>query len=323
MGVGKEDGVRIAFLSRHQGKIHRGGESFIAELSSYLSRRHEVDVLSGSDADNLGKIIKGRYDIVLALNGRTQSLKASLGRVMGRYKLVIAGESGIGKDDIFNIAVARPDAFVALTDYMYEWAKKFAFGTRLVKIPNGVDLKKFAPTGERIDLRLVHPVVISVGALSWYKHHERIIEAMAGVTEGSLLIVGAGEDFEKLTKLAEERIPGRYKIISAKYEELPAIYRSTDLFTLPSWPREAFGIVYLEALSSNLPVVAPDDLARREIVGDAGILIDVEDPVKYGEAVKKALHTVWGQKPRRQAEKFSWEEVGKKYEELFKELCRR
>lgn len=315
--------MKIAFLSRYQGKINRGGETFVAELSSYLARYHKVEVLSGKEADNLGKIIKGRYDVVVALNGRMQSLKASWGRFLGGYKLVIAGESGVGRDDIFNIVVARPDAFVALTDYMYRWAKKFSFGVKVVKIPNGVDLEKFTPQGEKFLLKLAHPVVLSVGALTWYKHHDRVIEAMAKLDKGSLLLVGMGEELVKLTRLTEQKIPGRFKIMSAKYEELPAIYRAADLFTLPSWPREAFGIVYLEALASNLPVVAPDDLARKEIVGDAGVLVDVGDPAKYAAAIEKALETHWGEKPRVQAEKFSWEKIGERYDKLFEEICRK
>lgn len=312
--------MKIAFLSRYQDTINRGGETFVRELSGALAKKHTVEILTGCDADNLSKIISGKFDIVVAVNGRMQSLKASFGRIFGGYKLVIAGESGIGKDDIWNIAAAKPDAFVALTEKMEVWAKKWAWGSRIVKIPNGVDLEKFKPDGAKAEIGLKYPVVLSVGALTWYKHHERVIEALSFLPDVSLLIVGKGEEEEKLKKMAQARLGDRFKIISAPYEELPKIYRAADLFTLPSWDREAFGIVYVEALSSGLPVVAPDDLARKEIVGDGGVLVDVSDSKAYAEAIEKALRINWGDKPRKQAEKFSWEKVAGMYEKLFKDL---
>ena len=79
------------------------------------------------------------------------------------------------------------------------------------------------------------------------------------------------------------------------------------MFTLPSWIRESFGIVYVEAMACGLAVVAPDDLPRREIIGKAGILTDVFDEEKYAKALEDALNRDWGQIPVKQAEKFSWD----------------
>jgi len=292
-------------------------ETFIKELTARLSQKHEVEIFAGKDADDLGKIIKGQFDVVVPTNGRLQSLKVSLGRSVGKYKVLISGHSGIGRDDIWNIAVGRPDVFVALTEHMANWAKKWAWGIRVVKIPNGVDLGKFNPSGEKLDLGLPKPIILSVGALVWYKYHDRVIEAVSGLNKGSLLVVGKGEEQEKLQKLGEEKLGKRFKITGFSYEDLPKVYRSVDLFTLPSWDREAFGIVYLEALASGLSVVAPDDLSRREIVGNGGILVDVSDTKKYAEAVNLALSMNWGDKPRKQAENFSWDIVANKYEEEF------
>lgn len=314
--------MKIAFLSRYQNTIARGAESFVQELASQLSRNNKVEILTNSDADNLSKIIAGKYDVVVALNGRWQSLKASLGRIFGGYKLVITGQSGIGRDDLWNIAIVKPDIYVALTDKMSHWAKNWAWGTRIVKIPNGVDLTKFNPEGNKAKIDLKPPILLSVGALTWYKHHERIVKALKYLPDISLLVVGSGEKKEELNKLAQDTIGDRFKIISAQYKDLPDIYRACDLFTLPSWDREAFGIVYIEAIASNLPVVAPNDLVRKEIIGDAGILTDVTDPEKYANAIEKALKLNWNNKPRKQAEKFSWNKVSNMYEDLFMEILK-
>src|SRR3989338_6514379 len=309
--------MRIAFLSRYQNSIHRGAETFVYELSRRLKDRHIVDILSNHDADSLSKILSGNYEVVVSLNGGLQSLKVSLGRLPGGYKLIVVGQAGIGRVAIWNTAIVQPNVFVALTDYMHSWVGNWAWNSRVVKIHNGVDLDKFKPTGEIIKLDLPSPVILSVGALEWYKHHERTIEAMSLLEKCSLLVVGEGREKERLEALGKSKLGNRFKILRADYEDLPKIYRSADLFVLPSWDREAFGIVYLEAMASGLGVVAPDDASRNEIIEDAGILINTEDIQKYSQVIKQALGLNWREKAIIQAKKFSWDKISKQYEEIF------
>lgn len=314
--------MRIVFLSRYQNKFQRGAENFVMELANRLSQNHKVDILVGEDADSMIKVLQGKYQVVIPINGRLQSLKTSLARVVGGYKLLITGHSGIGRDDMWNIVVAKPDVFVALTEYQKNWAKKWAWGSQVVKIPNGVDLEKFNPKGEKLKLGLPKPIILSVGALTWYKHHNRVIRAMGKLKFGSVLIVGEGPERESLEKLGKNLLGKRFKIANFDYGDMPRIYRSCDLFTLPSWDREAFGLVYLEAMASGLPVVAPDDPSRHEIVGNAGIFTDVSDPEKYAKALEECLKRNWDHRPREQAQKFSWEKVALEYDELLSSLLK-
>ncbi len=312
--------MKILILSRYQNTVERGVETIVKELVLRLSKGHDVTVLSGKDSDSFKKIISGNYDIVMPTNGRLQSLKASAGRLFSNYKLVIGGHSGIGRDDILNILLAKPDIFIALTDHMATWAKKWAWGSKVVTINNGIDLERFNSQGTKIPIDLKSPIVLSVGSLSWYKHHERSINAISKLSDVSLLIVGKGEEESKLRQLATEKIPGRFLITSYKYEDMPKVYRSCNVFTLPSWDREAFGVVYLEAMASNIPVVAPNDLSRKEIVGSGGLLVDVNNIEDYSKEISTALNENWGDKPRKQAEKFDWEKVAKEYEHCFETL---
>lgn len=310
--------MKIAILSKYQETIQRGAETFVWELSRELNKKHEVTILSGDKADLPNK---GEYQIVIAINGGLQSLKASLGRLKKPFKLVISGQAGMGKGEIFNIVVAKPDLFVALTEPMLKWAKTWVWGgTKVIKIPNGVDLSKFKPDGQSLDFGLKKPVVLSVGALVRYKYHDRTIKALSLMSEGSLVIVGKGPEKDHLENLGKKLLGGRFKIMQAEYTDLPKIYRGADIFTLPSWDREAFGIVYLEAMASGLGVVAPLDLSRKEIIGEAGILTDVSDAKKYAQAIEKALNLDWKEKALKQANKFSWEIVAKQYEKAFEEL---
>src|SRR5437870_385729 len=110
--------MRILFLSKFQKVSSRGAENFVEELSRRLSKKFEIEIFSDKDANDLSKVISGNFDLVIPINGRIQSLKISIGRLLGNYKTLITGHSGIGWDDILNIAFAKPDIFVALTDVM-------------------------------------------------------------------------------------------------------------------------------------------------------------------------------------------------------------
>lgn len=311
--------MKIAFLSRHQNSIERGAEIFVSELAKRLSSKNEVNILTGSDSDSLRTILKGKYHIVIPINGRLQSLKVSLGRVIGGYKTLITGHSGRGWDDIWNI-LTKPNLFVALTNNQKDWATKFAWGSKIVKIPNGVDMDKFTHVGEKIKIDLPKPIILSVGALVWYKHHEKTIRALGLLKDISLMVVGAGPDKEKIESLGNKILGKRFKIVQAEYKDLPKIYRATDLFVLPSWEREAFGIVYLEAMASGLGIVAPNDASRNEIIGEAGVLVDVSDPRKFSQALEQALKEDWKERAINQAKKFSWEKIAQEYEEALEKI---
>lgn len=312
--------MRILFLSRYQNRFHRGAENFVTELTKRLAKKYTVDIFIGKEADDLSKVVSGKYDVVIPINGRFQSLKASLGRLSGKYKLLITGHSGQGWDDIWNIVIAKPDIFIALTDYLAKWARSWAWGSKVIKIPNGIDLEKFNPSGSKIRIDLPKPIILSVGALVWYKYHDIVIRAVSKRGRGSVLVVGEGPEKERLEKLGSKLLGDRFKINNFNYQDMPKVYRSCDLFTLPSWGREAFGIVYLEAMASGLGVVAPDDPPRREIIGNAGFFVNVENPYKYAETIKLALTKDWKDIARKQAEKFSWDKVAEAYNKILSEL---
>ncbi len=312
---------KIVFLSRYQDKVNRGVESAVHELSKRLKSYLDVSIFSGTESDSIKKILDGKFDVVIPTNGRFQALKVSMGKFFAKYKIIIVGHAGIGKDDLWNLIVCRPDVFVALTDYQKNWALKHNVRSKITKIPNGIDLEKFKEEGKKANLGLEKPIILSVGSLYSYKHHERTIKAVSHMMKGSLLIVGMGPEKKTLNDLGNKLLgEKRFKIISVPYKEIPEYYRSADVFTLPSWDRESFGIVYLEALSTNIPVVAPDDNVRKEIVGDGGILTNVEDPQRFALALEHALNTDWGNKPRKQAEKFSWDIISKQYVDLINTL---
>ena len=67
-----------------------------------------------------------------------------------------------------------------------------------------------------------------------------------------------------------------YKIPFIKRDELPSIYKISNLLFYPS-KYEGFGMPLLEAMSCGLPVVCSNNSSIPEVVGDAGLMSDCKD----------------------------------------------
>ena len=318
-----EKKLKIVFLNIYQNKHNRGTETFITELSKRLSTDFDIDVISKV---NYFKILTGKYDLVIPTNGRFQVFITRLICWLSGAKMVVSGHSGLGADDKWNL-LCFPNRFVAFTEFQKKWAHKFNPFVKLAKIPNGVDLKKFnnkqslslRDKNKPLKIDLPRPIVLVVGALDTNKRLDLAIKAVAK-TNASLLLVGKGALEKELKELGENLMPGRFKIMSFTFNEMPRVYASAHLFTYPTVPWESFGIVLIEAMASGLAVIATDDEIRKEIVGGAGYFVDPTDTEKYTEVLDKALKTKWGEIPRKQAQKFDWDEIAEKYKELFNEL---
>lgn len=281
-------------------------------IGANINRKFTLKILSILDRDT---------DILVATNNRFQAFLSRLWCLGKRTKLVIPGQGGPGIDE--RIAVwCFPDAFIPLSDFQKKWVKNANPFVKLSGvIHNGVNLKEFSKDHKKLDFGLKGKIVLCAAAL-WpaMKRQHLLIKAIAKLDNVSLVLAGEGESRNELVKLCEKYIPGRFLIKSYKYSEMPSVYASADVFSFPTWKHESFGIAMVEAMASNLPVVASDDPIRREIVGDAGIFVDPNDTDAYAKAIQKALNTDWKDKPRKQAEKFDWDKIAVEYENLFKSL---
>ena len=306
-----EEKMKIAILNKYQSKVNRGAETFVSELSKRLSKNHQVDTLTRIN------FLK-RYDLIIPTNGRLQVFLVRVFSWLTNSKMIVSGQSGIGLDDRLNL-YAMPNAFIALSLKALNRAKKVNPFVKSVYIPNGVDLKKFTFKGENLQGRRT---ILSVGAFTEQKRHELVIKAVAKLKDVKLIIAGGGGDLRnKIYELGIKSLgKERFQIIETVNNKMPEIYNRADVFTLASKTTESFGIVLVEAMASGLPVVATDDPIRREIVGNAGLFVDPTDTDSYAKSIEEALNTDWKDLPRKQAEKFDWDMIAQKYEDLFKTL---
>jgi len=287
--------MRIVILSIHSGSSERGVETWAANLQKHLEE--EVVVVFGNYFLKMKVWLNA--DIVVPTNGRFQVFVVRLITWILGKPMVVFGHSGPGADDKWNL-LCMPNVFVSFSEAQKKWADKFKLGfTKSIVINHAVDIHLFKPRKSKHKKQ----TVLCVAANSPNKRVDLVRDAVERLKEVQFRIVGRGQ--------AEE----------VEHHKMPEVYSGADVFCFVPESWEAFGLVYLEALSCNLPVVTINDPVRKEIVGDAGVLVDdPENTESLLKAIKKALSTDWGNKPRKQAEKFSWNKTGEKYSKLFESL---
>ncbi|MFC3199360.1 glycosyltransferase family 4 protein [Parapedobacter deserti] len=124
----------------------------------------------------------------------------------------------------------------------------------------------------------------TVKGVAWLIHQFR----QSGI-DGTLRIAGRGkeEDERYLNDLAE----GDSRIVFAGYADPQHFYRNIDVLVVPSLWEEPLGMVAVEGLANNLPVIASNRGGLRETVKDGknGILCDPSESDSLG----RALRMVW------------------------------
>ncbi len=220
----------------------------------------------------------------------------------------------------------KADVVIATTKSYAESSPMLSrFMEKVRIVPNAVDAGEFRPgidAGER------EPVVLYVGRLVAYKGVTILIKAMKEVQreiESKLVIVGDGEDRRSFERLAEKlNVRAIFTGRLSKKEVVEWMQRARVL-VLPSFSRlEAFGIVLLEAMSCSTPVISANIPGPSEIALHGGMTFS--DVAELSEKIKEILTrdqlaTRLGRAGRKAVEeKFSWEVVTKKIEEIYNEL---
>jgi glycosyltransferase involved in cell wall biosynthesis len=174
-----------------------------------------------------------------------------------------------------------------------------------------------AEPGERERLGLEQPFVLALGTIEPRKNLERLIEAYLGLPAAlrdrfELCLAGAvgwktGPIMDTL-KVNADHVRQLGYVADA---DLPALYRSADLFVYPSL-HEGFGLPVLEALRCGTPTITSSVSSLPEVGGDAARYVDPRDTADIRKALEELLtdHSARARLAARgpeQAARFSWQ----------------
>jgi glycosyltransferase involved in cell wall biosynthesis len=177
--------------------------------------------------------------------------------------------------------------------------------------------------------------ILFVGTLGPRKNVPFLLRAFAelktrGVLRQSLVLAGQrGSAAPEIDRMIQELGLSADVLVTGYVEawQLPWIYKLADLFVLPTL-YEGFGMPLLEAMLYGVPVIATDTSSIREVVGDAGLLVGVNDTDALARAMLSALTDEHLRqnviaKGRIQAQKFTWQQNARDTLLLYEELHKR
>lgn len=197
-------------------------------------------------------------------------------------------------------------------------------------LPNGVDIDRFKPDNQRDE-----SLLLFVGRISKRKGIHILLDALNFLDAAvSLVIIGPNSNDqysrEIFTQIEEKNKKGKHDIVylgSVNLDDLVKWYQKASIFVCPS-TIEPFGIVNVEALSCETPVVASNVDGIPDIVEDHknGILVPPNDPVKLAEAIQYLLDNEdvrikFGKEGRKKVEReFSWDVIARRLCGIYEEM---
>jgi glycosyltransferase involved in cell wall biosynthesis len=165
--------------------------------------------------------------------------------------------------------------------------------------------------------------IFYIGGFDFRKNIPELLKAYKAMIEKNNIrdvsLVLAGEDRSRFSHLftdikkeiADLKLEDRVKPIGfVKQEDLPAFYRNSEFFVLPTL-YEGFGLMLLEAMACGAPAAVSKTSSLPEVGGNAAVYFNPYDAEEMARVMNKILRndrlrSVMSERGRERAKKFSW-----------------
>lgn len=173
------------------------------------------------------------------------------------------------------------------------------------------------------NLELPEPYILFVGTIEPRKNLQLMLKSFSQAKQQhqlphKLVIIGGNGWGNNQIHTQLEQYGIQNEVIFTghlEHDQLPPIYQHASLLVFPSI-YEGFGFPPLEAMASGVPVIASNISSIPEVVGDAGILLNLDNPQIWAESIYTVLSNQQLQQELRlkgidRAKQFSWEKTAK------------
>lgn len=195
---------------------------------------------------------------------------------------------------------------------------------KFVAVYNGVSSEFFDdvdPDLFRKKYELNGCFVLNVGNIEPRKNQLRLVEAMKGLPELKLVLVGHCRDSGYLKQVLE--IGGDQVVyvgaIPHGSELLPSAYAACDTFVLPS-TLETPGLAALEAAAQGVPVVVTNEGSTLEYFDKGAIYVDPFSSESIKQGISKAMKQTDYHNRQGIKDKYSWNQVVKKLAGVYRNV---
>jgi glycosyltransferase involved in cell wall biosynthesis len=152
------------------------------------------------------------------------------------------------------------------------------------------------PGEVRRELGVEGRVILYVGRQDPYKNIAGLVRAVPAILreageDVTLIVAGKLDPRYPEPVLEAPRLGLEDRVRFVGYVDDPtlgSLYRLSEVFVFPSL-YEGFGLPPLEAMAFGTPVVSSDRASLPEVLGDAALYVDPEDPARIAESVLRVL----------------------------------
>lgn len=227
----------------------------------------------------------------------------------------------------------KSSAVVSNSQGLKELALETNQNQKINIIFNGIDINNFYPEKS---IQKSDKFIITLGGtrITARKGINYLIEALGKLIPKYpnifLRLVGEGNEKENLINLTKElKLDNFVEFVGLiPREKIAPYYQEAKLFVLPSL-NEGMSNAMLEALATGLPLVATETGGTSELVEDGknGLIVKMKDSKDLADKIEmiikdEELRIGMGQMSRQKAEKMSWENVAKKYYDLYRKVVK-
>ena len=207
---------------------------------------------------------------------------------------------------IIPVGEAVKDSFAhEVLGYLPSHTKRAAIAKRVTVIRNGIDAEAVRAEAERVPVSrasfgLTDDDIVfgAVGRLDKRKCFDVLIRALSKVANAKVLIIGDGDQRDRLPAIAREVGVTDRLIFAGARPDARACYPSMDCYVLPS-KGEGLSIALLEAMCFALPVITTAGDEGHEVIrhNENGLLVPAGDV----DALAEAMRTLAADKKKRAA----------------------
>jgi glycosyltransferase involved in cell wall biosynthesis len=260
--------------------LPRGPAPSLTPLLARLIRREHVDVVNG----HLGN------GSLAALGAARMAGVAAVSTVHFVEPRHSQARTALMQRPAYRLMLRRMDAIIAVSNAAgaATLAELGTGGPTIHVVHNGIGEIVPASPGDRGAARPAERVVLFAGRLTSEKRPALLIEAMARLpVPARLWIAERGPERERLRRLAQDLMPGRVDMLGF-VADIDRLLRRADVLAVPS-RAEGFGLVALEAMRAEVPVVGFRAGALPEVVDDGvtGLLVAEGDVAALAAALAR------------------------------------
>ncbi|MEO6684258.1 MAG: N-acetyl-alpha-D-glucosaminyl L-malate synthase BshA [Ginsengibacter sp.] len=246
----------------------------------------------------------------------------------------------VGRDKTYSpvvtFSINESSAITAVSNNLRdETYKNFKIEKDIQVIYNFVDAKRFNKKPVTPFKQVIAPnnewIIVHSSNFRKVKRTDdvvRVFEKVNKVLPSKLLFVGDGPERSHIEALARQSEAIKDIVFLGRQEEVEDIMAISDLFLLPS-EYESFGLVALEAMAAEVPVISTNvgGLPEINIDGVTGFLSDVGDVESMSRNIIKILSdkTAFEKMKKNalnQAKKFDIENIVPQYVELYERILK-